>query len=228
MVVVSQLLSVDEEVQILQKFLHECTRNRQVMWSGVPYDHAQRWAREHGMQTLSIAMGSLVDKNHPSCLKSKMSSSRWSKYMKGASAIFAYYISQGAIVMVLTPPPPHKFNPSGRTNYQAIEEPILKGAFGGRAVSRIEMVHPTVKGAENFSYQAWPMDETCIWIANFGALAVKEPRWRKAQSGISLRLTIRGNEVTTDQPTLQGKGVIDIGLDIRKVVWALLLLMRKR
>ncbi|KAK2853271.1 hypothetical protein FQN49_005238 [Arthroderma sp. PD_2] len=147
-----------------------------------------------------------------------MSSKRWSKYMKGASAIFAYYISQGTAVTVLTPPPPHKFNPSGRTNYQALEEPVLKGVFGGKAVSRIEMVHPTVNGAENFSYQAWPMDETCIWIASFGALAVKEPRWRKAQSVISLRVIIGGNAVTAGQPSLQSTGVADLGLDIRKVV----------
>ncbi|KAF3484278.1 uncharacterized protein GIQ15_03602 [Arthroderma uncinatum] len=142
-----------------------------------------------------------------------MSTDRWSKYMKGASAIFAYYISQGATVVVLTPPPPHKFNPSGRTNYQAIEEPILKGAFGGSAVSRIDMVHPTVRGAEDFSYQAWPADETYIWIADFGALAVKESRWRKARTVISLQVITGENGITLSQPTLQNTGVGDLAPD---------------
>jgi len=51
-----------------------------------------------------------------------------------------------------------------------MEKPVLKGEIGDSAVLRIEMVHPTVKGAENFCYQIWPVDETyldCkIWDAD--------------------------------------------------------------
>ncbi|EFR04884.1 hypothetical protein MGYG_07885 [Nannizzia gypsea CBS 118893] len=212
------LLTVEQAAQILRKLLRGCTQNRQVMWSGVPYQIAQQWAKEHGMQTLSIAMGSLMEKNDPSCLKSKMSPKRWSKYMKGASAIFAYYISQGATVIVLTPPPPFKFHPSGRTNYQAIEEPILKGAFGD-AVSQIQMVHPTVKGAEHSSYQAWPLDKTCVWIANFGdTLAMKEPHWRSvcARAIISIRITTGENVITAGPSAGQDTDVGDSGLGLNK------------
>jgi hypothetical protein len=63
------------------------------------------------------------------------------------------YISRGEKVTVISPPPPERFHPSGQTNYQAIEEPIVKGMLGTSAISRIKMVHLTVKGAENFYYQ---------------------------------------------------------------------------
>jgi len=80
--------------------------------------------------------------------------------VKGASAVFAWYISRGEKITILSPPPPERFHPSGLTNCQAREEPILKGKIRGSAVLRIEMVHPTVEGAENFCYQIWPVDET--------------------------------------------------------------------
>jgi hypothetical protein len=98
------------------------------------------------------------------------------KYVKGASAIFAWYISRGERVTVLLPPPPERFHPSGQTNYQEIEEPIVKGILGTSAVSRIEMVHPTVKGAENIYYQIWPVDNTITWTARFGELNVQKRR----------------------------------------------------
>jgi hypothetical protein len=72
------------------------------------------------MQTLTIAMGSLMDLSHPLCLRNQKSSKAWGKYIKGASAIFALYISRGERLIVLSPPPPERFHPSGQTNYQAI------------------------------------------------------------------------------------------------------------
>jgi len=63
-------------------------------------------------------------------------------------------------------------------NYQAIKEPNLKGKIGGNAVLRIEMVHPTVKGAENFSYQIWPVEETRTWIAKLGMPTLRKRCWR--------------------------------------------------
>jgi hypothetical protein len=128
--------------------------------SGILRDDAQRWADEHEMQTLTTAMGPLMDLSHPLCLRSQKSSDAWSKYVKGASALFAWYISRGERVTVLSPPPPERFHLSGQTNYQVIEGPIVKGMLGTSAVSRIEMVHPTVKEAENISYQIWPVDDT--------------------------------------------------------------------
>ena len=123
-------------------------------------------------------MGPLMDPEDPSCLKSRKSSNGWSKYVKGASAIFAWYIAKGERAIVLLPPPPHRFYPSGLTNYQAIEEPILKGILGGSTVSRIEVVHPTVNGAESFRYQLWPVDESQLWIRQFGKQISKELCWR--------------------------------------------------
>ncbi|EEH36701.1 hypothetical protein PAAG_07119 [Paracoccidioides lutzii Pb01] len=127
-------------------------------------------------------MGPLMVSDHPSCLKSRKSTKSWNKYIKGASAVFAYHISRGEKITVLSPPPPDRFHPDGLTNYQTIEEPVLKGAIGGVAVSRIEMVHPTVKGAEDFYYQVWPADETHLWIANFGMLLSKKQHWRRVSS----------------------------------------------
>ena len=193
-----QYLTIEEETQICQQFQRDTwRRNSQVMWSGIPREYAQRWADEHGMQTLTTAMGPLMISEHPLCLKGRKSLKQWSKYVKGASAVFAWQISRGEKITVLSPPPPERFHPSGLTNYQAIEEPILKGEIGGSAVSRIEMVHPTVKGAENFCYQIWPVDETRTWIAKFGMLTLKKQRWRMVKM-IPKRMEIR--EVTKTTP----------------------------
>ncbi|GKZ37836.1 hypothetical protein AbraIFM66950_009625 [Aspergillus brasiliensis] len=76
--------------------------------------------------------------------------------------------------------PPQRFNPHGETNYQAIEEPILKGALGPCHVEKIELVHPTVLGAEEFQYQIWPEDETASWDAEFATATDSAPPhpWR--------------------------------------------------
>jgi len=79
---------------------------------------------------------------------------------------------------VLSPPPPEKLNPNGYTNYQLIEEPILKGMIGGRSVGCIEMVHPTVRGAEEFSYQSWPVDRTEDWTEKFPHPTIPRTSWR--------------------------------------------------
>ena len=98
--------------------------------------------------------------------------------MKGASALFACHITRSSKVTVLTPPPPEKLNPSGHTNYQLIEEPILKGMVGGRAVGCIQMVHPTVGGGEEFSYQSWPVDRTEEQTEKFPYPIIARPSWR--------------------------------------------------
>lgn len=112
------------------------------------------------MRTLSTAMGSLTVPEHPSCLQSIKSLHKWSIYIRGASAVFAHCISKGEKVIVLTPLPRNRFHPSGHTSYQLIEEPILKGGLGVHGLFHIDMVHLTVKGAEGFEYQAWPLDQT--------------------------------------------------------------------
>ncbi|PGH04050.1 hypothetical protein GX51_03720 [Blastomyces parvus] len=193
-------LTADEGEQISRQFQGPIWRpNAQVMWSGVPRELAQKWADDRGMQTLTTAMGFLMVPEHPSCPKSRKSAHSWSLYIKGASALFAWHISKGEKVTVLSPPPPDRFNPGGFTNYQAIEEPILKGVLGS-AVSRIEMVHPTVKGAEDFAYQTWPTNETDIWIARFGTSHQKKQRWRAVGSSKFLRVYTILGAATAPQP----------------------------
>jgi hypothetical protein len=77
--------------------------------------------------------------NEPLCLKGRISKIQWSKYIKGASVIFTWYMAGSEMVTVLSPPPPGRFHPSGMTTYQAIEEPILKWAIAGGANLRIEL-----------------------------------------------------------------------------------------
>ena len=147
------------------------------------------------MQTLTTAMGPLMTPGDTQYLKFKKSKKQWTKCVKGASALFACYISKGEKVTVLSPPPPQRFHPSGLTTYQAIEEPILKGVFGDHLL-RIEMAHPTVKGAENFSYQIWPVDETDSWIANFGHQILEKRHWRPVSARLPRQIK---TEVSTGE-----------------------------
>ena len=133
------------------------------MWTGIPREWAQKWADERNMQTLSTAIGPLLLKHHPSCQRKRMSSKQWKKYVKGASRIFALYVPKNHEVTVLTRPPPTRFNPTGSSTFQSIEEPILKGLRGGNPVSRINVVHITVAAAKDFRYEIWPKDETRVW-----------------------------------------------------------------
>lgn len=162
-------LTPNEASQICNQFHGDVWQpGCQVMWSGIRRRQAQVWAERHGMQTLTTAMGPLMAHSQPQCLKAMKTSKNWSKYMKGASAMYAYHIAQDkGIVTVLSPPPPEQYNPYGGSNYQTIEEPILKGNLGPK-VARIEMVHPTIPGAEEFHYQVWPEDETDSWYETFG------------------------------------------------------------
>ena len=120
---------------------------------------------------MTTAMGPLMTPGHPLCLKSQKSSGGWSKYIKGALAVFASHILRGERVIVLSPPPPERFHPSGQTNYQAIEEPFLRGEKEDGTRLRLEIAHPMVEGAENFIYQIWPVDQANTWVERFGTLA---------------------------------------------------------
>jgi hypothetical protein len=171
-------LTIEEAIQIFQQFRSKhWHNNRQVLWSGMLRENAQKWADEHEMQTLTTAMGPLMLPEHPLCLQSKKTAHAWSQYIHGASAIFAWHIARGETVTVLSPPPPDRFNPSGLTYYQVIEQPIIKGAIGEASVDRICLVHPMVKRAEDLSYQFWPDDNKLTWIKQFG-LQLEPRKWR--------------------------------------------------
>ncbi|KAF9882757.1 hypothetical protein FE257_005316 [Aspergillus nanangensis] len=113
------------------------------------------------------------------------SSKQWSRYMKGASAMYAYHIAQdGGVVTILSPPPPSRFNPFGGSNYQTLEEPILKGELGP-SVLKIEIVHPEIHDAQDFRYQLWPKDEKHLWYNKFGRPSV-DTHWRHVVASRSL------------------------------------------
>ncbi|GIJ90294.1 hypothetical protein Asppvi_009248 [Aspergillus pseudoviridinutans] len=179
----SQYLSVQDAVQIFKQFhSNNWIPNGQVLWSGLHRRKAQEWADKHHLQTLTTAMGLLMDENHPDCPKWKKTSQQWSKYIHGASAIFAWHIAQGEKVTVLSPPPPERFHPSGLSSYQVIEEPIIKGLICESAVHQIMMAHPMVTESEDFLYKAWPEDQSFLWLARFGSRDTKR-NWRDTGHG---------------------------------------------
>ncbi|KAJ5348627.1 actin-like protein 10 [Penicillium brevicompactum] len=123
-------------------------------------------------------MGPLMDVKHPNCLKLRKNSEQWSKYVHGASAIFAWRIAKGEEVTLLSPPPPERFHPSGLSYYQVIEEPIIRGLFGQNAVHKINIVHPLIKESDEFFYELWPNDRSNKWVERFGLRACKM-KWRQ-------------------------------------------------
>lgn len=141
-------------------------------------EKAQSWADERGMQTLTTAMGSLMDPRVSTCPKNGKSRKAWSKYVHGASAVFAWHIAMEDVVTVLCPPPPQRFHPSGLSYYQTVEEPILRAAIADGASLRIELVHLQVKGAEDFWYELWPVDEVETWTQAFGTTTCRKCIWR--------------------------------------------------
>ncbi|KAL2816024.1 hypothetical protein BDW59DRAFT_175955 [Aspergillus cavernicola] len=173
----SQYLTVSEGAQIFDQFQSNWIRNGQVLWSGIPLDRVQEWAAKHHLQTLTIAMGPLMDKKHPDCLKSTKNPHEWSWYIRGASAIFAWQIARFEKVILLSFPPPQQLHPSGLSNYQSIEEPIIKGRLGHCAVQQIIMVHSTITESKEFLYEIWPADKSSTWIKLFG-LQNTSRKWR--------------------------------------------------
>ncbi|KZL67561.1 formamidopyrimidine-DNA glycosylase [Colletotrichum tofieldiae] len=159
-------LTPNEANEIRLQFDGVWKENKQVLWSGTDYSKTKEWASQHGLQTLTVCMGPLMETGHTKCRR-KSSFRSWTWYMRGASALFAWRISQGRSTTVLTPPPPYQYHPSGMTNYQDIERPILQGVLGV-SVAAIMMVHPEVSGAEHFAYEAWPNDQHTSWVAKFG------------------------------------------------------------
>ncbi|KAJ0357605.1 hypothetical protein COL26b_014523, partial [Colletotrichum chrysophilum] len=164
-IICPKYLTRKEGEEIMRQFNESWIDEKQVLWSGVAHATVEEWANQRGMQTLTSAMGDLMNWTHPKCRRLSKTSVQWTRYMKGVSAIFAWKIAQGHTVTLLTPPPPVRFHPSGLTNYQDIEEPVLKGAVDGTVVGKIVAVHPEVEGAEDMAYEYWPKDQVTNWYA---------------------------------------------------------------
>ncbi|KAG8627836.1 hypothetical protein KVT40_003709 [Elsinoe batatas] len=155
-------------------------------------------------------MGPLMDSTHPRCLKTRKTDRQWRIYIRGAAALFASYIAKGSKVIVLSQPPPQKLNPSGHTNYQVVEEPILKGFVGDSSVGRIDMVHPTVQGAEDCVYQSWPVDNTEEWVAKYRDSICAEPHWRCVKVYPEIKMIISITAVPLADPLI---AVLAVGLE---------------
>ncbi|KAH9238296.1 hypothetical protein K456DRAFT_1828049, partial [Colletotrichum gloeosporioides 23] len=175
-------LTLQEACDILAQFREPTWRpDQQVLWTGLgpEYDDVNAYARNNGLQTLRIAMGPLMDPENPACLRSSKSIKESSEYVRGASLIFSWRISQANVTTILTRPPPTRFNPHGRTTYQEIEEPVLKGLLGGQSVGRIMAVHPTVNKAKGFPpYESYPADDGEKWKNAFGMEHPQKNKWR--------------------------------------------------
>jgi hypothetical protein len=169
-------LTDEEADNIFSRFQEACIPNRQVLWSGMLREQAQQWADTHGFQTLTTALGPLLHHGDRKCPCGQSSA----KYIHGASIIFAWFISHGDLVTVLSHPPPLHFHPSGQTFYQLYEEPIITGTMGNRPVGRIDTAHPAIKTAIDFIYQLWPYDNSSLWTKTFG-VSNTELGWRKTR-----------------------------------------------
>jgi len=81
----------------------------------------------------------------------------------------------------------------------------MKGALRTSAVSRIEMVHPIVNGAENISYQIWPVDNTTSWTTRFGELNMQKRRWRMVKTMKALSNKLGGMELAKEEAKEKGR-----------------------
>lgn len=175
-------LTTEEASRIRDQFSRSFCPNRQVLWTGLNEEIVLAWVKARGFQCLRMAMGPLMDKRNPDCPRRTASPKQWVQYIHGASAIFALKISGGAVVTLLTHPPPERFHPSGATSYHVLEDPIIKGKHGNRSVKKIQIVHPMATKASMDPYMLWPRDEVATWISQHG-LGKGKVKWRE----VSLR-----------------------------------------
>lgn len=213
-------LSKGELEQICQQFESTCRPNNQVLWSGVLREHAQRWADQHKMETLTTAMGPLMDLKNPTCRRSSKNDKEWSYYVKGASAVFAWYISTGERVTMLSPPPPERFHPSGLTNFQLIEAPILK-RHGAKL--QIYIVHPFKTDTSEYCYQLWPIDHVAIWTARYSTVTAPKHCWRQVSSKPHMYCSLNIEEDIKSEVSaidiLSGAQVItELHVDVKEVL----------
>lgn len=163
-----EYLSREEADNIIARFEGiPSSLDRLLFWTGLPREWAQRWADEHGMLTLTSAMGPLMDIAHPLCLKKKKKGKDWSKYVKGASNIFSRYACTCGVVRVLTVPPSETWRLRPNSTFRSIEEPVLKGIVGSAHALRVKYVH-LLSGPKDAEYEVWPEDHTQAWLDSYG------------------------------------------------------------
>ncbi|KAK6400605.1 hypothetical protein LTR81_024153 [Elasticomyces elasticus] len=150
---------------------HDSSLVSLVFWTGISPDLAKDWAHRNDLKTLTMAMGSLYTDNNR---RSQKFTESWSKYMKGASWIFAQHACHDRNAIVLTNVPPEVYSTREHSTYCEIEEPILKGFEADRHAIQIDYVHPTVPGAKCFRYQIWPDNRSSEWLTFIESIADKQ------------------------------------------------------
>lgn len=175
---VRKYLTAHEAQSIINQFSSESwLPGRQILWESVDHPKVDEWAKRHSMQTLSIALGPLLEEGNPQYLKGGMTSARTQKFMRGAGALFTWYISLGGEVTIVCRPPPERFNPGLHTNFQQNELPILRTAIETSSLV-VYMVHPDVERATDDRYHVWPRNETHMWTDKYGKDASSRRPWR--------------------------------------------------
>lgn len=153
-----------EAVQIWTRLKETCDPSGIVLWSGIDFEKAQKWAKRHNCKTLTLALGPLMDKHHPNCRYHLKNAKQWRCYVHAASILLTLYASNGTEVVVLTPHPPQRLNPYKESYYQNIEEPWLTACCDASAF-QIRFAHPDVDEAADDLYQYWPDDSVEDWKA---------------------------------------------------------------
>ncbi|KAK3045611.1 hypothetical protein LTR09_012819 [Extremus antarcticus] len=170
----SNYLRQDEITQLDQAFEISLQHDSAlVFWTGISPSLAKEWARRNDLKTLTMAMGSLYADNSDGSLRSQKSPKAWSKYMKGASWVFAQQACHDRRAIVLTNAPPNIYSTREHSSYREIEEPILTGFEANRHATQIDYVHPTVPGAACFCYQIWPDNRSSEWYGFLECIAIK-------------------------------------------------------
>jgi hypothetical protein len=203
-------LTLEEAEQIINQFENiPQSSDRLLFWTGIPRDWVQRWADEHGMLTLTSAMGPLMDANDQRCPMRGRGPKKRRSYIKGASGIFARYACEHGIVRVLTLPPSRSQFLRSTSSYRTIEEPVLKGSSGCYSAVQINFVHLLIRSQE-LEYQIWPEDHTSETLEcnDADSLEFKLPPWIiKALKFATGNTVARVVNLTTSTPS--DPGIID-------------------
>lgn len=178
-----EYLTRGEAEQIIERFKEiPQSYDRLLFWTGIPREWVQQWADDHGMLTFTSAMGYLMDRTDPRCLKRVKKLKQWSKYVRGASGIFARFACGRGIIRVLTLPPSWAGFIRPQSTYRTIEEPVLKGTSGCCCAVQINTVH-LLTTLEQLEYQTWPENHIPEGLRSpgTGSFDFRIPRWiRKA------------------------------------------------
>ncbi|OAA45175.1 hypothetical protein BBO_03753 [Beauveria brongniartii RCEF 3172] len=144
-----------------------------------------------------------MDKSDPACRHRVKTSAQWSLYVHAASILFTLFISTGTEMVVLTPHPPQRLNPHGRSYYQQIEEPWLKACCDGERF-KIMFAHPRIKTARDDIYEYWPTDRLDEWMARYPGAEVVQ-RWGRHNWDVVQQSSYRQSELRQARATILEK-----------------------